>query len=51
MYTLGRRVDVNEASRKQVEFIPVVKGIDVNKYYTFALNIGRRIPEKFDVNS
>jgi hypothetical protein len=40
MYTLSRRVDVNESSQKQIEFIPTAHNVSINKYYSFTLNTG-----------
>lgn len=40
MYTLSRQVDVNEASKKQIEFIPKVYGVKVVKTYNADVSTG-----------
>jgi hypothetical protein len=51
MYTLGRRVDVNESSQKQIEFIPTAVDVEVDRYYAFTINVGRTVRQKIDVSS
>jgi len=38
MYTLSNRVNLNESSRKQLEFIPTAFNVKVEKYYTFTIS-------------
>lgn len=40
MYTLRRKVDINESSTKQVEFIPLVKDAKIDKYYRVSISTG-----------
>jgi hypothetical protein len=45
MYTLSQRVNLNESSRKQLEFIPTAYNVSVEKYYTFTVFANGR-PQK-----
>jgi hypothetical protein len=45
MYTLSQRVNLNESSRKQLEFIPTAYNISVEKYYTFTVYAGGYVQE------
>ena len=38
MYTLSNPVNVNESSRKQIEFIPKAYGVKVQKTYNLGIN-------------
>jgi hypothetical protein len=40
MYTLSQTVTLNEASQKQVEFIPKVYNVPIHKYHAIAINAG-----------
>lgn len=40
MYTIKRRVDINESSTKQIEFIPLVTNANVFKYYRVSISTG-----------
>ena len=40
MYTLSQRVNLNESSKKQIEFIPTAYNVSVQKYYTFTVQSG-----------
>ena len=40
MYTIKRKVDINESSTKQIEFIPLVKDAPVSKYYRVSVSTG-----------
>lgn len=40
MYTLSRQVNLNESSKKQLEFIPTAYNVSVEKYYTFTIYTG-----------
>lgn len=40
MYTLPRRVNINETSQKQIEFIPRTDAAKLSKYYVFNINAG-----------
>ena len=40
MYTLPRRVNINESSQKQIEFIPRTDAAKLTKYYAININAG-----------
>lgn len=40
MYTLARRVDLNESSRKQIEFIPTAYNVNLDKFYKLSVSAG-----------
>ncbi len=40
MYTLSQPVTLNEASQKQVEFIPKVYNVPIHKYHAITINAG-----------
>lgn len=40
MYTIKRRVDLNESSTKQIEFIPLVVEAKIEKYYRVSISTG-----------
>lgn len=40
LYTLSRPVTLNESSQKQVEFIPKVYDIDIEKYHEIRISAG-----------
>ena len=40
MYTLSQKVSLNEASQKQVEFIPKVYNVPIYKYHAVTINAG-----------
>lgn len=40
MYTLSQPVTLNEASQKQVEFIPKVYNVPIHKYHKVTINAG-----------
>lgn len=40
MYTLSKRVNINESSKKQLEFIPTAFNVPITKYYTLTVSAG-----------
>lgn len=40
MYSLWRKVDINESSTKQVVFIPLVTNARISKYYRVSVSTG-----------
>lgn len=40
LYTLSRPVTLNESSQKQVEFVPKVFNVPVNKYHEVRISAG-----------